>query len=366
MNKENVTLYYKEGSSDKVYRAALEQSGGGWVVNFAYGRRGSTMVAGTKTASPVEYAEAKKIYDRLVVSKTGKGYTPGQDGTPYKGTGSEARDTGVRLQLLNDIDESELDKFISDDRYCAQRKCNGKRRGLIKQGSSVTGTNRNGLSVGIPETIEKSALTLNTDFVIDGESVGDNLPVFDLLELDGKDIRSRPYIDRYNALIELLGALKQKYIYVVETAITTVEKRMLLAKLRKENAEGIVFKLSSAPYTPGRPASGGTQLKCKFYATASAIVEKVNTGKRSIALVMYADGKLVSVGNVTVPPNLAIPEPNAIVEIRYLYAFPKDVGGTLYQPTLLDPGRDDVNAKDCTISQLKYHSPESDESTTPH
>ena len=37
---ERITLYYREGSSDKVYEAIIEPQGEGFVVNFAYGRRG--------------------------------------------------------------------------------------------------------------------------------------------------------------------------------------------------------------------------------------------------------------------------------------------------------------------------------------
>src|SRR6266478_745084 len=56
---ERITLYYREGSSDKVYQASIEPKGELFVVNFAYGRRGSTMNTGTKTSSPVDYETAK-------------------------------------------------------------------------------------------------------------------------------------------------------------------------------------------------------------------------------------------------------------------------------------------------------------------
>ena len=39
---ERVALYYREGSSDKVYQAAIEAAGSQFVVSFAYGRRGAT------------------------------------------------------------------------------------------------------------------------------------------------------------------------------------------------------------------------------------------------------------------------------------------------------------------------------------
>ena len=81
---ESITLYFREGGSDKVYQARIEPDGELFRVNFSYGRRGSTMQTGTKTSSPVDYDTAKGIYDKLVREKTAKGYTPGQDGTPYQ------------------------------------------------------------------------------------------------------------------------------------------------------------------------------------------------------------------------------------------------------------------------------------------
>ena len=66
---QRTTLYYREGSSDKVYQASIEPSSEGFVVNIAYGRRGSTMSTGTKTQTPVDYETAKTIYDKLVREK---------------------------------------------------------------------------------------------------------------------------------------------------------------------------------------------------------------------------------------------------------------------------------------------------------
>jgi bifunctional non-homologous end joining protein LigD len=108
---ECITLYYREGSSDKVYHAVIEPQGEGFVVNIAYGRRGSTMNTGTKTQAPVDYDTAKSIYDKLVREKMAKGYTEGPDGTPYQNTPKEDRVTGLLPQLLNPIDEQEVILF---------------------------------------------------------------------------------------------------------------------------------------------------------------------------------------------------------------------------------------------------------------
>src|SRR4051795_4879560 len=79
-----VTLYYRQGASDKVYRAAVEPSGPGYVVTFAFGRRGGTLQTGTKTPVPVGYDEARAVFDRLVREKAAKGYRPGDDGPAYQ------------------------------------------------------------------------------------------------------------------------------------------------------------------------------------------------------------------------------------------------------------------------------------------
>ena len=82
---ENITLYFRQGSSDKIYQAAIEPKDGGYTVNFAYGRRGSTLSTGTKTQSPVPYAEAKAIFDKLVKEKIAKGYTPQGNRIKWRG-----------------------------------------------------------------------------------------------------------------------------------------------------------------------------------------------------------------------------------------------------------------------------------------
>lgn len=71
-----VNLSFAKGNSDKVYEVDLCEVGvGQFVVNFRYGRRGSSLRDGTKTPAPVDRANAEKIFDDLVASKTKKGYS---------------------------------------------------------------------------------------------------------------------------------------------------------------------------------------------------------------------------------------------------------------------------------------------------
>ena len=72
---ESITLYFKQGGSDKVYQVSIESKDSGYVVNYAYGRRGTTLATGTKTSTAVNYDVARAIYEKLIKEKQAKGYT---------------------------------------------------------------------------------------------------------------------------------------------------------------------------------------------------------------------------------------------------------------------------------------------------
>ena len=348
---ERITLYYRQGASDKVYQVAIEPSGTGFVVTFAFGRRGSTLQTGSKTPSPVGHAEAQRIYQKLVEEKVQKGYTPGEEGTPYQQTAKQQRATAILPQLLNPIDEEELEKYLSDDRWWMQEKFDGRRALIRKDGDGVIGINRSGLTIDLPRSIAEAVRALSTTrCVLDGEAIGDSYTAFDLLEEATLDLRQACYGDRYAHLLDLIETVPSDSLRYATTAMVETAKRELLAKLKGRKAEGVVFKRQDASYTPGRPSSGGPQLKCKFYATASCIVAAANGSKRSVALQLVNGRKKVPVGNVTIPVNRSIPGAGAIVEVRYLYAYP---GGSLFQPVYLG-SRDDMKVSACRTDQLKY------------
>ena len=350
---ENISLYYREGASDKVYHAAIEPSGPGYIVTFAFGRRGSTLQTGTKTSAPVAFDEAKKIYDKLVREKTVKGYTAGQDGTPYQHTDKADRATGIVPQLLNPIDESELEKYLADDRWWMQEKFDGRRILIRKQAEKITAINRNGLTTDLPLSIIEAIQTLGaSDCLLDGEAVGDMYYAFDLLHSDVTDMKASPYAVRHAMLMNLVDGVISDGLRYAEAASGTKQKRAMLEKLKRAKKEGVVFKDSEAPYVPGRPARGGSQVKLKFYATASCIVAGGKPGKRSVAIELWDGQRRIGVGNVTIPPNHSIPAAGRIAEIRYLYAYP---GGSLYQPVYLGQ-REDVPLDACTLGQLKLKS----------
>jgi bifunctional non-homologous end joining protein LigD len=220
---------------------------------------------------------------------------------------------------------------------------------IRKEGDVITGINRRGLVVAIPDAIREAVQQIPRDLLIDGEALGDRLHAFDLLEVDGNNLRTRRYIDRHAGLLMLippnLDALRW-----VSTAIDPNDKIATFEELKESGSEGVVFKEIDAPFSPGRPNSGGSQLKFKFVETASFIVTARNE-KRSVTLCLFDRHELVHAGNVTTPPNHAVPAVGEVVECCYLYAFRES--GSIYQPVYLGK-RCDIPQADCSTDQLKY------------
>jgi bifunctional non-homologous end joining protein LigD len=347
-NPMQATLYCTNGSSDKIYQAEIVPSDEGYAVNFAYGRRGSALKSGTKTKAPVGKEKAQAIFDKLIKSKTAKGYSPDVAGATYTSTDSEMSD--YPCQLLNSVSEEEAIRLCNHPDYIAQEKFDGIRQLLHKNSSGVRGINRKGLYVGISKMLSDTLEGIDHQTaVLDCEGLGDFAMAFDLLELDGRDLRNLPYTERYSMLFEL--DLGDKAIQVVYTAHSTDEKVKLMSDVKARGGEGVVFKHVSSAYIPSRPSSGGEQLKFKYTESASVLVSHQNEDRRSVKMQVYTDdGTWIDVGNVTIPPNFSVPEVGQTVEVRYLYAFPN---GSIFQPVYLGE-RTDVGREACRQSQLKY------------
>jgi bifunctional non-homologous end joining protein LigD len=311
------------------------------------------LTSGTKTASPVDFEEAKKIYDKLVKEKTAKGYTPDQSGASYQSTEQAGNKSQFLPQLLNPISEKEAMNLITDKGWTSQEKMDGERRAAHAENGSVIGMNRKGLIVALPQAIVEELKTISAKLGairVDGELVGETLFVFDLHIYKGKNLHAVPCLVRIRLAHTLLSGCK--HLRAVPVAVTTAEKLSLWGDVSSAKGEGIVFKHKDSFVCAGRPNSGGDWLKCKFTASASCCVLEINKGKSSvrIGLVDSRDNQVVSVGNVTIPPNYEIPLVGEIVEVEYLYAYR---GGSLYQPVYRGV-RVDLDMSACNLNQLKY------------
>lgn len=349
---EHIALFYTEGSSDKEYHVHLIEKDAGWVVNFEYGRRGSALRSGTKTKAPVDFALAKKTYDKVVQGQLKDGYTEAQTGAVYQSPELEKRFTGIVPQLLTPLPEEGLDAVLKDDTQVAQEKFDGERRMVRKTAEEVEGINRDGLVVPLPMGLVNAIKALPAkSLVMDAEALGEKLAVFDLLEMDGKSFREKPFVERHAALVQLLTSAPSEHWVPTPLAKTTAEKRMLFDRIKAENGEGVVFKKKDAAYAPGRPASGGSQQKFKFIESATVYVTQNHATKRSVFVAAKDEaGEEVPLGKVTIPSNSEIPEVGKIVEVQYLYAYPN---GSLFQPVYKGV-RTDQGLEACVTSQLKY------------
>jgi len=361
MSVQSISLAYRDGGSDKVYHAQIEEKDNGYVVNFQFGRRGSTLNSGTKTAAPVELAAAQKIFNKLVAEKKGKGYSEGAEGTPYAGSELAGQQSGLIPQLLNVIDEEALAFLLDSEDYLMQEKKDGIRQFVTRANDEITGGNRKGFIVPVSQVIADGVRSLRTnrtaDFILDGEAMGDVYWPFDILRYGGLDVTSQPVESRRAILEGLLDTVASPAIGRVATAFTPADKRVLYEKIKSERGEGVVFKKLGSKYVPGRPNSGGNQLKFKFTQSATCFVRAINGSKRSIALGMEAGEGLTGVGNVTIPVNCEIPNEGDLVEVRYLYAFP---GGSLFQPVYLGSREGELDKAD-DISTLKFKQSTTDE-----
>jgi bifunctional non-homologous end joining protein LigD len=364
MQDEHITLHFKQGSADKVYKASIERlekdpDNCGWVVNFAYGRRGKPLKTGTKTPKPLLYEGALVIYDKLITTKMSKGYTPDPSGKKFYASGNAPKITGWLPQLLNEVYKKDLVSVFAQfaPNVWVQTKHNGERRGVLIDDIKITPANRKGLETTIdPKIMESLAKLVAVDgvqFILDTEDMGDHLVIFDLI-VPVEDEKPLTFEERADMLILLdLGI---QHLKIVELRVDVPQKmasyvalKNFVQRAEENNEEGVVIRDGNSIYTPGKPNSGGTALKLKFWKSATCIVESVHPTKRSIGLGMYPQGDH-PVGNCTIPANHEIPNVGDLVEIRYLYAYR---GGSLYQP-IYEGIRNDLSIEAACESQLQY------------
>ena len=277
--------------------------------------------------------------------------------TKPKETKATRADTGLRPQLLTPIDEDEAVKYIIDDLWCAQEKKDGKhilvkrnpKRDEISDG--VIAANKQGLETALPHAVELAVkASFDVILTLDGELIGNKLYVFDLLDYDGVDYRKESYQTRYAKLRSILIPA-DNHLVLVPAYFTTKDKTVFFDEMKKLGKEGVVFKRLDTLFSEGRPESGGNMVKCKFWASVSAIVDEQETGKSSfVSYVLDAKtGERVSLGHCSALGKV-MPQVGDIVEIKYLYAYK---GGKLIQQSLLGI-RDDVLPEECTTKQLKF------------
>jgi len=368
---QSIRLFFQEGSSDKVYHATIvETEPGKHTVEVEWGRRGASSLNKGKKAVGVSLEAARKAYDRLVREKTGKGYQeiteavqpaavapPEGEGSGSKVQGRRAR-TGQAAQLLNAIDDDELARMLTDDAMLAQQKLDGNRI-LVHVRDVLVATNRAGELTQLHDAIAGGLGELPEGTVLDGEVLagakGPTYWLFDVLQIGGEDVRTLGYDQRWSRLFDELEPGLSGPVRVLPVARGARAKKDLFERIRAARGEGIVFKNARAPYKPGRPASGGTQLKYKLTKTADVLL--VANAGNAYQMAVWDGSRLREVGKVfagttnetraTIDELLSRGE-RPVAEVRYLYATDDE---NLFQPVFVGL-RDDKAGKECTRAQL--------------
>jgi bifunctional non-homologous end joining protein LigD len=356
MKEESISLYFKQGSSDKVYLAhLLEDKGNGldnlrWRVSFEFGRRGSTLQPGVKIANAT-YEQAKKVYNKLVGSKVAKGYKPGEGASQAAVVAAgEKESSGLIPWQPTMLEEEEVKTYIKNDNWLAQEKFDGRHLMISSVGGQITASNKKGIVVGFPSEIRDAIAALPVPVILDGEAIGTVLNVFDLIYAGTHNLTGLSTVFRLSMLAELAVRFDE-HLKEVYTAYTTAEKRSLFNEIKARRGEGLVFKKKEATYQAGKPNSGGTMRKFKFYGEATCQVLDTTKDKRSVLLGILLDkgGMFREVGKVTIPPNWEMPYKQQLIDVKYLYAYPN---GSLFQAIYKGP-RDDVDHADY-YSSLKF------------
>jgi bifunctional non-homologous end joining protein LigD len=365
MQTERAELYFRQGSSDKVYHLQLENTQDRWSVQAQWGRRGSALQSGIKV-SDTTYEDAKRVYDRLLREKTGKGYQIAQattnGDTPISvGLPACKEHSGHIPELLTPIEEPEALRLADDISWWFQQKFDGRRLAVQKSEGKYSGINKLGQIIRIDARLAESLDRVQAeDFLADGEITDSHFYIWDLLSVNGTDLRIQPYEIRYVRLTQHFRGVRDM-LRVCETAMTTKAKRDFVKKMHIANAEGFVCKNRYASCAAGRT---GQHFKCKFVATASFIVgpkpdKKADDGHRSVAVYLLDGNQPRFMGTVGVPDRYPLPRVEQIVEVRYLYCHPGPEG-KLIQAKYFGKVRDDIELAECSVSQLKVKAGDSE------
>jgi bifunctional non-homologous end joining protein LigD len=346
--EKTASLYMREGSSDKEYHLNLRSLDGGWCAFYANGPRGRVGTSKPIKEGVFSFEEANKHYEDKLKSKLKGGYTPSETGVRFANTEQARLASGHVQQLPTAITQSEMERLLDDRGFAAQEKANGERRSMEIADGQVRGINKLGLYVNLPENLVQ-AFSHFGDAFLDGEQVGTTFYGFDLLRLNGRDLRNEPFSARYTALKALLMSRAAsgtgESLKLLQAAFTAAEKRALLQQVQSHQGEGLVFKRCDSLYDGGRSKDA---LKFKFCESSTCQVIAINQ-QRSVKLgLLNAAGAMVPVGNVTIPANYAVPAVGDLVEIQYLYYNPQ---GALEQPIFQGP-RNDILPEEATLSQI--------------
>jgi len=263
--------------------------------------------------------------------------------------------------------DSELEQLLSNPDYCLQEKKNGDRVLVKKDGHLVVGFNRIGRVTGVPAVIEKVITFLKDDFIVDGEIVGDQYYIFDIISLNNETVSSLTFTDRQKLITNLLYGKSSVLSSVSQLGCDYVEtsKRSSFEFYKnkwnqnKDNVDfdGVVFKDIHGEYLRGKSS---LCVKYNFNNKKKFIVISVDQHRVAFGLltILSLDNLvLIQIGQVDrkYAIGLSILRVGDVIEIEYAKSTDsidsKELQCSVIVPTNWQK-RYDVLLSECVLSQM--------------
>ncbi|SOD18925.1 DNA ligase D [Pedobacter xixiisoli] len=219
---------------------------------------------------------------------------------------------------------AKLVKHVMDnDDWIFEEKLDGYRGIAVVKNGKASLTSRNGKNLGDDyPTVLKALANLAIDAVLDGEIVvrekdrtnfqtlqnygstkkkpSLKYAIFDVLEINGADVREIPLLQRKQLLATLLSKHQQKEIEMVNAA--SMKGEVLLKQAAQKGWEGIMAKKVDSIYSSGMRSANWQKIKLQQGQEAIIVGYTKPAGERNyfgalVLAVQAAKGKLTYIGN---------------------------------------------------------------------
>lgn len=268
--------------------------------------------------------------------------------------------------LAESIALADLHTYIRSDDWVAQLKADGHRLLVSVEDGQVSALGRNGQPKvsGLSHKLLSQFEPFNKGtWVFDGELIGSQLVLFDLLYAATYCEPSLPFSERYEVLSILYREIWQpdpSVVALMPVARGADAKLTLVREAEQEQREGVMLRHVTGQYRGG--ARSSHLLKCKFTKEADCVIYDTNTnGHENVELVLldpelkfpsapgYPEG-ILPIGSASAIGKRPTPQKLDVWEVRYLYCVDPQQP-RLYQPRLMRK-RVDKDISECLVDQL--------------
>lgn len=263
----------------------------------------------------------------------------------------------MKPMLAYSIEFSDLHRYVNDSNWVAQLKCDGQRMLVKVDNGTVTILGRNGRPkvTGLSHTLLAQFEKFNAgQWTFDGELIGSDLVLFDLIDAGAMCNLSTPFIERWSTLNVLYNDVWKpdpNVVTLLPVAYTADAKMILAKQAEAEQREGIILRHRQGLYRPGVRSTH--LLKCKFVHTVDAIISRVGIdGKDNVELTVLDpdNDRVVVIGQASAIGKIPKPEQFQVWEVKFLYICDRE-NPRLVQPRLMSL-RTDKDMSECLFDQL--------------